>query len=1126
MVYFDQRSRRVFSGASIFCIFVVSGWLLSACSSGSGGFGPPPTAASFGGGGTSAGGPTGKDNSGPTTFASPKTEPLKLASGLFDKLKPTKRKVKEADLYRTKGNTLFYLHANRGLTIFDLQDPKNPKPLSNVPVIGYPVEMFVEDKVAYALVRDVATYYQTNKTLSLNKEMESQLISIDISDLKKPVILQRLKLQGFVQEGLSRKAGDVVYLVTVNQKKTWKAWNDSLNFKGQVTLAAVNVKNPKRMITVTYYDLLGASGQVAPLAFRGNKDLFPITVKPKSFHGIRMSVGEDRMIVSENWLVEGKFESTREVTTRITRRASGETTEDKRTERFTFTAELNYTLVNIIDISDPNGRLKRTHRFLVQGAITDQFKQTFISKSSSGPLYLGIFRRNAIRATKTNVTSEVTNIFATVSLNGATPEILGEKAFGKKLETVRASLFDPSRNVAYAITATGSDPGQDHKGESKLDIDRRKTITRIVDPLYAISFDNPKAPRIRSEIDKLSGDIQLFRLIQGGKFLLAVGRDTSKDCTGFGVSQDNTSRVSVSLIDVRSLDKSRLVQRRCIAVDPKILVTTSEVNWNRDQAHKMIGLYESKDANIVSVSVNYLEELKSKTSKEVKGWQMRTAIGLMGWDLSKYDETKKETEQKVLYNLATIHHPKGEVKRTIIRDLTSNTGQKQRVVINLSDHHISTVDVQNLQAPKLLAIQPITSDVQRIFHVGGYALIQSVLDPGELSIEKLKERSDTRFLIKKLDGSNLNQAPVLNRFQVRSLHNAVVWNKMLLTVSTEPGKANSPFICKLVDLSALPAMKIVSTFTLPYTAKGYIWKLGLSGQPDKRTWLSTAQGILFGEQKSEQYILRFLDLQDPKNPQLMTLKSISVPGTVSAQFQFHLLDKGRVALYTKEVQAVGRFHHTVELWSWMKNKWAPEPSAGQKETKVSLPGPLLGAQKIGEKAIFVVGRARAQTNNIAGLEIWEQSQPGAFLRRTTQQQSILFAMSDAYHFAYPKLYISTLTNWFVFDVTRGVLSRQQTLQKQKQYYQAYQPMGQWLPVSVAGRGLMFMKNASLGTARNFHYVENVRWDVKDFARTGNLQRVNRGVGASIVVGSTAYIPLGYEGIRQLDLNSPTVPLLD
>ena len=73
---------------------------------------------------------------------------------------------------------------------------------------------------------------------------------------------------------------------------------------------------------------------------------------------------------------------------------------------------------------------------------------------------------------------------------------------------MRGSAFDVERKVAYAITA------------------------ERIDPLYALGFADRADLKKLSEIDGLSGDIGVFRLVGDKKFLLAVGQDNSETCPG------------------------------------------------------------------------------------------------------------------------------------------------------------------------------------------------------------------------------------------------------------------------------------------------------------------------------------------------------------------------------------------------------------------------------------------------------------------------------------------------------------------------------------------------------------------------------------------------------------------
>src|SRR5919106_2320297 len=122
--------------------------------------------------------------------------------------------VEEADVYRVDGNRLFYLNTYRGFIVYDLNDPANPRRVSRLPVHGYPVEMFVTPTTVYALLRDALYLSQDASGLTFKRHHVSQLVSIDITDIANPKVLKTVDIVGELREGVSRKIGDTVYVVS------------------------------------------------------------------------------------------------------------------------------------------------------------------------------------------------------------------------------------------------------------------------------------------------------------------------------------------------------------------------------------------------------------------------------------------------------------------------------------------------------------------------------------------------------------------------------------------------------------------------------------------------------------------------------------------------------------------------------------------------------------------------------------------------------------------------------------------------------------------------------------------------------------------------------------------------
>ena len=155
--------------------------------------------------------------------------------------------VKEADLYKSKGNLLFYLNTYKGLTLFDLTERKKPKKLYNLPIYGYPIEMFVEKNIVYALVKDALYLLSINGKFQFKRRYVSQLVTIDISDIKRPKILERFDIKGQLREGVSRKIDNTIYVVSYKPRNYWSGWNYNRPTQNseQATIYSFNVSDPK-----------------------------------------------------------------------------------------------------------------------------------------------------------------------------------------------------------------------------------------------------------------------------------------------------------------------------------------------------------------------------------------------------------------------------------------------------------------------------------------------------------------------------------------------------------------------------------------------------------------------------------------------------------------------------------------------------------------------------------------------------------------------------------------------------------------------------------------------------------------------------------------------------------------
>jgi hypothetical protein len=639
--------------------------------------------------------------------------------------------VEEADIYRIDSDRLFYFNTYRGLIIYDLTDPKNPKQLSRLAVYGYPIEMFVAGNTVYALLSDALYLTQVKGQLQFDRHYVSQLVAIDVSDLKNPRVLSTTDIIGELREGVSRKIDNTIYLVSYISQSYYWGWGYQVASDPQPEQAWVysfDVSDPQALKQVGQLQIFqGGSIQVSD-----PKGLYSYS---KTFSDVTISATSNALMVDENWWVYGY-------------------TSSASSKNGYYNCGSSYSqqqsVVSIIDVSDPKGTISLYTRFEAAGQIGDQFKMTYVfdPTKQTGTFY-GIFARQGWSGNNCMGTSYTQNTLESWDItDGSNPVMQASLDFGQQNETVAGSTFDVDRSVVYAVTA------------------------RNMDPLYALSFADPKNLKILSAVDGLSGNMDVFRLIgDNSNFLLGIGQDTSSTCTGFqDPSGPRSTNIAVSIIDVRDLTKVRLVQRQCVAVQNAEWVG-SDIAWNLDQAHKMIGMYSDSQANVVTVPVYFWT--KSDPNDDWWWYQYKSAVGIMAWDLSKYDDTKGPTQQTVLQNYGTFIHPNGNVRRTIV---FGHQATGQRMMVNLSDTHASIASLQDLANPQLQSIIEIAPYHNQVYKFGNY-LVEQIQAQQDYYYNSNQDLSQFRVLAA---GGDLDGATPVASFSVGQVQQAVKHGSQLL----------------------------------------------------------------------------------------------------------------------------------------------------------------------------------------------------------------------------------------------------------------------------------------------------------------------------------------------------------
>ena len=826
--------------------------------------------------------------------------------------------VQEADIYRIDSDRLFYFNTYRGLIIYDLTDPKNPKQLSRLPVYGYPIEMFVAGSTVYALLSDALYLTQVNGKLQFERHYVSQLVAIDVSDLTNPRVLSTTDIIGELREGVSRKIDNTIYLVSYISQSYYWGWGYEVASNPQPEQAWVysfDVSDPQALKQVGQLQIFqGGSVQVSD-----PKGLYSYS---KTFSDVTISATSNALMVDENWWVYGY--------------TSTGSTKNGYYNCGSYSSQ-QQSVVSIIDVSDPNGAISLYTRFSTAGALGDQFKMTYVfdSTNQTGTFY-GIFARQGWSSSNCMGTSYTQNTLESWDItDGSNPVMQASLDFGQQNETVAGSTFDVDRHVVYAVTA------------------------RNIDPLYALSFADPKNLKVLSAVDGLSGNMDVFRLIGDNNFLLGIGQDTSSTCTGFqDPAGPRSTNIAVSVIDVRDLTKVRLVQRQCVAVQNAEWVG-SAITWNLDQAHKMIGMYSDSQANVVTVPVYFWT--KSDPNDDWWWYQYKSAVGIMAWDLTKYDDTKSPTQQTVLQNYGTFIHPNGEVRRTIV---FGHQATGQRMMVNLSDTHASIASLQDLANPQLQSVIEIAPYYNQIYQFGKY-LVAQVQSQQSYYYSPNQDLSLFRVLAA---GGDLDGATPVASFSVGQVQQAVKHGNQLLLFRTLPSgntgystyqSQTQVLVYDLTDPThpRRAGSTILPTNWIPYYPywcgwNGYWGGYWFNGYG---SWTEVESGMVTLDQE---YIynsstgagtyttkLVYLDLTNADAP---TVNEVPVPNPSSTDWGAFSLVGDPVdptgfylGLREQVAQVKGNDSYTFTQYKFYAQRWNKSGSSFAAAEKINIPGPLV-----------------------------------------------------------------------------------------------------------------------------------------------------------------------------------------
>jgi hypothetical protein len=996
--------------------------------------------------------------------------------------------VEEADIYKLVGTRLYYFNTYRGFIVYDVADPAKPVLVSRLPVYGYPIEMYVEGDVVYALLRESLYLTQAEGKLQFQRHNVSQLVSIDVADIANPKVLKTLDIIGNLREGVSRKIDKTIYVVSEQYQGYYWGWPTAGETnEAQAWVYSYDVSDPVNPRQVGQLNIFKGNGEVVTDA-NGN------VTSQRWFSGVAISATSNALMVVEHW--------------------SSSRNDASSSCGWTWNEESN---VSVIDVSDPTGVIRRHTQFQTQGALDDQFKMTYrYDDATARGTFFGIFFTQGWSCAGGSVTSN--RLESWDITDGGNPKLVGALAFGKPGESVRGSAYDLSRNVAYAITA------------------------RQIDPLYAIDIANPAAPRVLSEIDGLSGSVSVFRTVGGGQFLLGVGQDMSASCNG---PQDGdpswlNTRMALSIIDVRDLSRIRLAQRGCVSIKGAGW-SWSSINWNLDQAHKMLGMFQDGDVNVLTVPVSYY----TQDTLDVGWWyHWKTAVGILTWDLSRYDDSKPPEQQTVVQNFGTFVHPEGEVRRSV---LFRHPSTNERTMINISDTHLSVAGIADLANPRLQSVVEVAPPTNEIYAFGAH-VVERIDQGGYWSPNGVAE-----FRVKAAGGPIDDKAPVA-KFQIGQA-GAVYRYKQSLVVMRQlldsTGVAPSTTEAVVVDLADPARPRIASKLAVPFQSHRYygfycgldFWGGYWFGGGAQT--VTTADGLVevgyrsSGENGSYTWhqALAFLDLRDINEPKVSEVALpkqgdsygwYSLVADPARPSGFYLARRDHLGEVTMGTSTFSRFKYFAQRYETGTGALV----AGE---NINLPGPLARTWiDDGDTRWFMTSDHtyrileypdRSEWHGDTRLNLLKQRSNVAELTatRTFEDMNLSSFVIDGgrmyvsgqnlyYWWSYPERMAANPPTWestsdrlMIFDVTAGRLA---SLYDQPTRTYGVQLMGMHqgrLFVSLPGDGVLAASVADAARPQGLKFLRTLGW--------------GSGIEFS---GNDAYVASGSFGVFHMDLARPSV----
>ncbi len=410
------------------------------------------------------------------------------------------RAIAEADIVQLDGDRLYAMSKSGTVSIVDVSRPGKLSMLGQATIAGEPFEMYLRGGVLVTMAnngRDASGVRVTSSPRRPTVEEGSGALvtALDVSDAANIREVGSFPVAGEVAD--SRMVGNVLYLATFENAKCFRC-----AARPSTIVTSFDVADPTAIV------------EVDQVAFDSDPT-----------NGFTYTWGSDwkRSVLAtpQRLYVGGHAKATASDLQRGLAREG---------------------IIDVVDISDPTGRLRPGARLEVAGTILSRWQM-----------------------------DEQDGVLRVVSQRGA-----GRTANGLAMPEIETFRIASSNTFSRLGAAKLTLPRQEGLRTVRFDQDRAFAITyNQSDPLFAIDLSNPAAPRQRGEL-KLPGF--LFHLELRGDRLLGLGVDRT----------DRKGSLNVTLVDVKDMDHPRLLARTPFGppVSEDYAILNYEVPEDQDRIHK------------------------------------------------------------------------------------------------------------------------------------------------------------------------------------------------------------------------------------------------------------------------------------------------------------------------------------------------------------------------------------------------------------------------------------------------------------------------------------------------------------------------------------------------------------